>query len=387
LIVVLDRCGFVKVGDLQASAVQECLAGLREEGKSIKTANDYLDAVKGLSRWLWRDRRTPTDPLAGMSRLSHGETDLRHQRRDLRRLLEAARASPVTRRRLSGIDRHFLYLTACATGFRASELASMTPESFDLDGDPPTATVRARCTKNRVLAQQPLPRDVADALRPFLAGKPAGAPLWPGKWNTRAFLMVQRDLEVARATWLGDAQDAPERARRESSDFLAYRDAEGRYADFHALRHSFITMVGKTGVSPKEHQDLARHSTYALTGRYTHSRLYDLAAAVNGLPSIVPAEPAGETLAATGTEGKNLGPNLVLRRDVLGDSVRQTETEPGSVPQGKYPGKHVVSRVFRDLPQPEEEMEPRGIEPLSLRLRQDFGSYPSPDLCASGASA
>jgi hypothetical protein len=38
------------------------------------------------------------------------------------------------------------------------------------------------------------------------------------------------------------------------------------------------------GVSPREHQDLARHSTYSMTARYTHSRAYDLVAAVQGLP-------------------------------------------------------------------------------------------------------
>ena len=79
---VLDTCRFVKIADVQPSAVQECLAGLRRDGKSIKTANDYLDAVKGFTRWLWRDRRTAVDPLAGLSKLANRETDIRHARRD-----------------------------------------------------------------------------------------------------------------------------------------------------------------------------------------------------------------------------------------------------------------------------------------------------------------
>jgi hypothetical protein len=200
-------------------------------------------------------------------------------------------------------------------------------QSFDLDRDPPTATVQAGRSKNRKEAVQPLPGDIAAALRPFLAGKAPGVPLWPGKWKSRAFLMIQRDLAAARKTWLSQAQDARERDRREASDFLAYVDAEGRYADFHALRHSFITMVGKLpGISPKEHQDLARHSTYALTGRYTHSRLYDLAAAVQLLP-IPTAGPDRQSLAATGTDAKNLGPNLGLQPAISGDYGRQSETE------------------------------------------------------------
>jgi site-specific recombinase XerD len=372
LAAVLDGCRFVKIADVRPSAVEECLAALRRDGKSIKTANDYLDAVKGFTRWLWKDRRTPADPLAGMSRLANGETDVRHALRDfapeeLRLLLDAAGASPATLRRLTGADRRFLYLTACATGFRASELASLTPESFDLDGEPPTATVQAGCTKNRQTARQPLPIDIAEALRPFLAGKPVGVPLWPGQWNTRAFLMIQRDLEAARANWLQSFQDARQRDEASQSGFLAYRDAAGRFADFHALRHSYITMIGKTGVSPKEHQDLARHSTYALTGRYTHSRLYDLAAAVNGLPSFAPA--GSEAPAATGTDGKILGPNLSPQREKTWDKVGQSGTEAARVREAKNPGKQAVFAVFQGSARVVDKVEPRGIEPLTSALR------------------
>jgi len=365
LTVVLDHCRFVRIADLQASAVLECLAALRREGKGIKTANDYLDAVKGFARWLWRDRRTLTDPLACMSRLANGETDIRHARRDftleeLRRLLDAALTGSATRRQLTGTQRHFLYLTACATGFRASELATMTPEHFDLDAEPPTATVQAGYTKNRQTARQPLPRDMAEALRPFLAGKPAGDLLWPGKWNKYAFQIIQRDLEAARGAWLAEATDGPQRAERAASDFLAYRDAAGRYGDFHSLRHSYITMVGKTGVSPKEHQDLARHSTYALTGRYTHSHLYDLAAAVNGLPSIIAGGNAPQALAATGTDGKSLGLFLGPQPAVSVDFLRQTETEAAAMPQAKNPGKQAISAVFQGTEQGNAEMGLRG---------------------------
>src|SRR5262249_11925676 len=155
-----------------------------------------LDAARGFSRWLCRDTRMTLNPLAGLSRLAGGDADLRHARRDLSadelgRLLDAARTSAKSVRKVTGLERHALCLAACATGFRASELASMTPESFDLDNVTPTATVLASCTKNKHEAVQPLPRDVAEALRDFLCTKPAGEPVWPGKWPTRAFLMVK----------------------------------------------------------------------------------------------------------------------------------------------------------------------------------------------------
>src|SRR5262249_14011322 len=159
-------------------------------------------------------------------------------------------------RHLTGPDRYMIYLTAAATGFRTSELASLTPETFDLDGETPTATVQAACAKNRREAAQPLPLNVARSLRDYLAGKPAGEPVWPATWSTNASAkMIRRDQADARKAWLCDAQDTPERERRERSDFLAYRDADGRCGDFHALRHTFITMIGKTDVSAREHMD------------------------------------------------------------------------------------------------------------------------------------
>jgi integrase len=269
---------------------------------------------------------------------------------ELGRLFDAARTSARTFRGLSGADRHALYLAAAATGFRVSELASMTPESFALAGAAPTATVEASCTKNRKLAVQPLPLDVAASLRPWLTGKAPAEKVWPGTWSKkRAAMMIRADLKEARATWLGGFLDARQRDEMDKSDFLAYCDAEGRYADFHALRHSFITMVGKAGVSPREHQDLARHSTYALTSRYSHSRFYDLAAAVQTLP--IPTGTPGTdalTLAANGTDGRqiSLGPFLGPRPAKTADFGEQSRTETATDGSGVDAGKTKESLSF-----------------------------------------
>ena len=133
LMAVLDGCRFVRLADLQASAVVEFLGALRGDGKSVKTANDYLAAVKGFTRWLWRDKRTVVDALSCLSKLPNGETDVRHARRDftpdeLARLLNAAGQSTRAFLGLTGTDRRFLYLTACATGFRVSDFGGF-PET------------------------------------------------------------------------------------------------------------------------------------------------------------------------------------------------------------------------------------------------------------------
>src|SRR5207244_1513422 len=122
------------------------------------------------------------------------------------------------------------------------------------------------------------------ALRGYLAGKPAGMPVWPGSWPVQAAWMLRDDLKAAA---------------------IAYRDCEGRVADFHALRHSYITLLSTSGVSPKLAQELARHSDIRLTMNvYTNAGLYDLAGAVDSLPALLstPGRQAA-VLAATGTAG------------------------------------------------------------------------------------
>jgi integrase len=323
---ILNECGFVSLTDIQAEHAADAVkvfldklqdgtvqvATRRGQHRSVKSANEYLAIVKSFTRWLHSKGRIAADRLADMEKLERKDADIRHGRRDLSPdelglLLDATLASRRVKYNLDGADRYHLYLTAASTGFRVSELASMTPESFDLDGDTPTATVQAGCTKNREQAVQPLPASVATALRGYLEAKPAGVAVWPaGCWPVHASIMIRRDLEAARTAWLSLSPNAAERAKRERSSFLSYRDASGRHADFHALRHTFITMVGKLGVSAKEHQELARHSTYALTGKYTHSKFYDCAAAVQGLPIQLSGGPSIEAGAvrATGTDGK-----------------------------------------------------------------------------------
>src|SRR5262249_47036184 len=126
--------------------------------------------------------------------------------------------------------------------------------------------------------------DVAAALRAYLAGRPAQQPVWPGRWPDDAAEMLRLDLAAAG---------------------IPYRDADGRGADFHALRHSYITLLERSGVTPKLAQELARHSDIRLTMNvYTHARLHDLAGAVEGLPALLPTGPETEkmTLRATGTD-------------------------------------------------------------------------------------
>jgi integrase len=202
--------------------------------------------------------------------------------RPLRNLLTVARASDFTFRGLTGPDRFALYATACGTGFRASALASLTPDDIDLTADVPTVTLAARYSKNRRTKVQPLPPDVAELLRKYVRDKPVSSPVWPGTWPAKGAEMLRLDLDAAGIPYTVEGPDGP------------------LFADFHALRHSYLTLGERAGIDLRTLQELAGHSTPTLTARYSHRRLYDLAGAVEKLPNFLPDVGNAETMSATG---------------------------------------------------------------------------------------
>jgi integrase len=286
----LDATGNGKARRFPRATVEALLERL-PQGVSVETTNQYLTHLKSFCNWMVKDRRTPASPIAHLEP-GNADVDRRHDRRELdagelRRLLAAARDSTGLFRGLTGRDRYHLYAVACGTGFRAAALASLTPESFDLENDPPTVTLAARRNKSRKLKVQPLPLDVAELISAYLTDKPAGQPVWGGTWarDRVAAMMLRRDLEAAGIPYVLDGPDGP------------------LYADFHALRHSYLTLGGRSGIDLRTLQELAGHSTPLLTARYSHRRLHDLAGAVEKLPRLLPDDPPAEALRATGTDG------------------------------------------------------------------------------------
>ena len=306
-----DACGMLTLADLDPTPVERWLAGRRDKpradgGIGPQTSNHSTAALKAFGNFLMKTDRALANPFRHLTALNV-DTDIRHARRafdadEFDRLLGAARAAGEFRG-LSGVERAMLYLTAGMTGLRASELASLTPASFDLDAATPVVAVEAAYSKRRRRDTVPLHPSLVVAMRPFLASRPAGLRVWPGKWAQKceAYRLLGRDLAAARAAWVDEAGGPDERARRESSDFLRYKNSRGEFADFHSLRHRFVTELVNAGVMPKEAKELARHSTITLTmDRYAHATLEGTAAALGRLaapgagPRVAPgvADPA-----------------------------------------------------------------------------------------------
>jgi integrase len=331
---VIAKAGAAKVSDLTPSTVQQVIKGIHDAGRSLETVNSYLRAIKSFSRWLWRDKRTADDRLVTLEGFNTATEEQRHARREvtpeeLAHLLTFVERHTLAAHKLSGPDRAMLYRIALGTGYRVNELRSLTPCSFSLDGDPPTITVEAACSKRRRRDEQPIRRDLADLLGPWLAERPEGERVFRSMPRCMA-RTLRSDLDAARAAWIAGAQSVAEKSAREESQFLRYEDEDGRYADFHALRHTYISGIVASGASVKTAQTLARHSTSELTvGRYSHPRLLDLHGAVESLPGLPPSPPQ-QRKRATGTEGQGGEYSWGQMRGQLGGSTRQNVAKDGT---------------------------------------------------------
>lgn len=284
-----------RIGDITASGVLEFLGQLRRDGLSAQTYNNYLTVIKQFTRWLVRDRRTPIDPLLHLSRIN-----VRADRRTLSpdefaRLIDAAHNGKMVES-IPGPDRAIMYVFAAWTGFRKGEIGSLTLRSLQLDNDPSTATVAACYSKRRREDTQVLHPEVAQQMKAWLSTKRrigTDQPLFPisgrvpGGMQRKTNKMIERDLMAARDKWLDEAkEDDEELKKRLKSDFLCFCNHDGLFADFHSLRHGFVTSLAKAGVLPKMAQTLARHSDVRLTlGVYTHVELHDRSAAIESLPA------------------------------------------------------------------------------------------------------
>ena len=177
-------------------------------------------------------------------------------------------------------DRAVMYALAAWTGFRKSEIGSLTLASLDLNGSPPTATVQSAFSKRRRLDRQVLHPQLAEQLRKWLADKQVelGVPLFPisdktpGVTNRPTHKMISRDMEAARRAWTDEAESESDRVRREKSDFLAYCNHAGLYADFHSCRHLFITNLERAGVRPKSRPDPGPPQRHSADAERLHAR-------------------------------------------------------------------------------------------------------------------
>jgi len=307
---VMEIAELSKLSAITPTAINAAVKVLRDGGMAKAGWCHYLRAVKMFTRWLWHNKKLRDDVLAGVKVGTVQKSERVRRRRALSREEFAALLTTIEKAGvsfcMSGAERAMLYKAAVGTGLRANELASLTPESFNLEAEGgPVVRVVAAYSKRRRDDRQPITADLAEALAVWLDDKPEKTPVFNLPSSEHTAEMFRADVRLARARWIRAVADRKERRERRKSDFLAVEDKSGARLDFHALRHTYITWIAGSGAAVSVVQSLARHSTPTLTfGVYSHVTLADEGRALAALPMLGTPKPTAEKsiLRATGTD-------------------------------------------------------------------------------------
>jgi integrase len=254
----------------------------KEKGSNIKpmsarTKNHYSTTAITFCRWAVKRKRMATNPLADLSGVETAGK-LTRERRALSEDEIVALLNAVP-------PRHKLaYRIILATGLRRDELRQLRWGDVKLNGPMPHIQLRPETTKAKRADVLPLRADLVVLLKDARGDAGDDDPVcrtMPSIASHKLYL---------------------ERAK------IPFTDDRGRRADFHALRHTYGTLLAKAGIAPRVAMSLMRHTDMRLTMNvYTDPRIFDMAGAVEklALPKIPALEPG--VVKATGTDGEVAG--------------------------------------------------------------------------------
>ncbi|WP_172992148.1 tyrosine-type recombinase/integrase [Lacipirellula parvula] len=278
---LLAIMGTTDVSYITEAATQAALASLRRTPMSPRrkpedmplvsprTRNTYLKSLQSLLTWGLRNKFIDSNPLAGMA-CENEQVDVRHARTaytddEFRGLYQAALTSNRVIEGIDGPTRALAYFIAAATGLSRSELASVSPNSFDLSGEHPVVKIRAAHSKRRRQDTLPLTSQLVSYLKLALRDLPADKLVFPGLEKRKTHVMIKKDLAEAG---------------------LDYQNADGEFRDWHALRHTYVSRAWKSGAAAHVVKELARHADIRTTLSYSHNSREELRAAVDAVPQL-----------------------------------------------------------------------------------------------------
>jgi len=198
---ILDEAGIETLAEITLDRVESAIVAIQKRNKmGPRTVNHYMQAMKAFVHWLV-PRRLATNPLLELE-FHNVAIDVRKERRaltsdEMSLLVDASRTSDQKVQGYSGEQRARIYLISYLTGLRKSEVASLTPESFEITGKTPILTLEARNSKHRKRDVLPLHPQLVALLRLWLPEYPPGEPLFPKLGKRKAHTMIRKDLEAA----------------------------------------------------------------------------------------------------------------------------------------------------------------------------------------------
>jgi integrase/recombinase XerC len=238
-------------GQVTREALELYLDGLQKAGRAGRTVNKHRGHVRGFFAWCLRSDRLAHDPVKGVGPRSQvRETRVRRAIAlgDVRGIIAAAKRpdarpwEPVA------------YAVAFLAGLRQGEILGLTWGNLDLE----EATYNLKPWQQKSKAENTVPifPELVGVLKAHLAKVTAALEEAPADSD--------RVLEIR------DPSRNWKRTLKAAG--IAYKTPGGKVLDWHAMRHTFCTLLGMdTSIDMKTKQHLMRHADISMTARYDHS--------------------------------------------------------------------------------------------------------------------
>ena len=240
-----ERLGLEYVGDLRGKlpAAEACLRELKA-GRTNKTLNGYIDALKSLSAWCVDRDYLEENPFRKL-RLLDGRPQVERRALTVEEAALLLAAAPP--------DRRILYETALLSGLRANECRQLTLRHLDHKNG--GIWLVAEWTKGRRDCLQPLPGWFLDHLHEY-GRQNIASTVYEKHRSERSNVPAEPLFFVPHHT-----------ARSLNIDLSAAgiekSTPEGKI-DFHALRTTFSTLLDDVGATEKTKEVLLRHAPATL---------------------------------------------------------------------------------------------------------------------------
>ncbi len=313
LLRLFKECRWRRLRDISADGVEKWLAAQSEF--SPKTLNEYIAHAKTFVTWLERQGRIPSNPIRHVGKIpTDGRETFKRRALTLDEFLRLLSCSG---------PRRLAYALAVLTGLRRGELKRLLWADVHLDDPKPWIELRAATTKNKRPATMFLVPQLVQMLT-MNRGAGIGLVLPNGVPGVAS---LTKDLAAAG---------------------IAAHDERGWRVDFHALRHTYASLLGVAGVSEGARVKMVRHREWRQTDHYTDPSSVPLHAGMEKLAELLPSSIAspnfGKSSPAKGhvvqTATSSTAPEVVDSPDeslALTEAVPTWEVEKLASPRGFEP--------------------------------------------------
>lgn len=247
------------IAEVDREKIELFLDGLADNGRCARTQNKYLTSIKGLFRWADLEDRIDKNPLLAIRPRKGPKVRVRQvfNAEQMVRIAKAAESGPEWQALAVALGYY--------AGMRLREVKGLQWGRVDLERG--MIELRPQDQKGKKHSYIPM----ADRLREMLAGAKEKA------------ADISADALVLPS--IPEIPSLHHRAMLERAG-IPYVDKMGRVADFHALRHTCLNMMGEAGIALAWIQDFARHAKPETTRIYVRVNEDGMRKAAACLPKI-----------------------------------------------------------------------------------------------------